>query len=48
MHVVQEGTVNGHSRVGVACMSLGLDYLESVEGLPIITPRGLWESLADK
>ena len=22
--------------------------LESVEGLPIITPRGLWESLADK
>ena len=22
--------------------------LESVDGLPIITPRGLWESLADK
>jgi predicted nucleic acid-binding protein len=22
--------------------------LESVEGLPIITPRGLWESLADE
>ena len=28
MHVVQERTVNGHSRVGVACMSLGLVYLD--------------------